>query len=143
MVKAIHQARFLWGRYRSGNLENHWSSIREGICIKASETTNHILISCIAYYETKKKLYSLWLSTRNSIVYQLVLVALSSDKHCLPQFSLDYFVFALVIRAAQHHGYIIYEELVLWSINKEWEVWVDGIFNEYLLKIINGYCPEK
>ena len=114
VAKAIQQARFLSGRYRSGYLEKHWSSNREGTCyncLQAPETIEHILISCISYKETKKNLYNLWLSTKIPIVYQLVLSALSSDKKYLLQFILDCSVLPIVIRAAQEHGYIIYEEL--------------------------------
>ena len=61
--KAIQQARFLSGRYRSAYLERHFSKNRDGICINCnsgeSETIEHILISCNAYIETKKKLYRL------------------------------------------------------------------------------------
>ena len=68
VAKAVQQARFLSGRYRTGNLEKHWSHNKEGICYnchESAETTEHILIFCKAYNETKKKLYSLWLSNKN------------------------------------------------------------------------------
>ena len=114
VAKAIQQARFLSGRYRAGNLEKHWSQNKEGTCLnchKGTETTEHILIFCKAYTETKKNLYSLWLSTKIPAVYQLVLRALSSDKDYLLQFLLDCSVLPTVIRAAQEHGSIIYKEL--------------------------------
>ena len=114
VAKAVQQARFLSGRYRTGNLEKHWSQNKEGICHnchESTETTEHILIFCKAYNETKKNLYSLWLSTKNPVVYQLVLKALSSDTEYLLQFILDCSVLPNIIAAAQEHGSKIYHEL--------------------------------
>ena len=112
--KAVQQARFLSGRYRAAALERHWSQNKEGVCHQcpdSSETIEHILISCMAYNETKKKLYTLWLSTKVPIVYELVVGALSSEKEYLLQFILDCSVLPKVISAAQTHGYEVYEEL--------------------------------
>ena len=113
--KAIQQARFLSGRYRSSYLERHFTQNREGVCINCNsgelETIEHILISCNAFTETKKKLYKLWLSTKIPIVYELVLTALSSDKSYLLQFLLDCSVLPSVVRAAQSHSCEIYKEL--------------------------------
>ena len=81
--KAIQQARLLSGRYRTADLEKNWTSNREGLCqncLECAETVEHMLLSCTAYHETKKKLYSLWLSTSIPVVYALVLNALSSEK---------------------------------------------------------------
>ena len=114
VAKAVQQARFLSGRYRGGYLEKHWTQNKEGICLnchESSETSEHILIFCKAYEETKKKLYSLWLSTNIPVVYQLVLDALSSDTEYLMQFILDCSALPKVIRAAQDHGPHIYNEL--------------------------------
>ena len=112
--KAIQQARFLSGRYRSADLEKHWTNNKNGICqncFDSVETVEHILISCSAYQETKQKLYSLWLSTKLPVVYELILTALSSEKNYLLQFLLDCSVLPTVIRAAQDHGYEVYKEL--------------------------------
>ena len=113
--KAVQQARFLSGRYRSAELERHWTQNKEGFCLncnsRESESIEHILINCIAYTDTKKKLYNLWLSTKIRSVYILVLEALSSNKEYLLQFLLDCSVLPSVIRAAQQHGYVVYKEL--------------------------------
>ena len=112
--KSVQQARFLSGRYRSAALERHWSQNKEGVCLNCQngrETIEHILITCVAYTETKQKLYTLWLSTKIPIVYELVLGALSSDKEYLLQFLLDCSVIPKMISAAQTHGYKVYEEL--------------------------------
>ena len=105
--KAIQQARFLSGRYRSQALASHWTpQNKEGYCLsttcfKVKETVEHILLGCQAYNEQKSKMYSLWLSAKNPVVYQLVLEALSSDKSYLLQFILDCSVLPPVIRATQ------------------------------------------
>ena len=105
--KAIQQARLLSGRYRSKALVSNWNpQNREGYCLSTScnqvkETVEHILLECQAYNEQKSKMYSLWLSTKNPVVYQLVLEALSSDKSYLLQFLLDCSVLPPVIRATQ------------------------------------------
>ena len=107
--KAVQQARFLSGRYRSAELEKHWTHNKEGFCLncnsRESESIEHILLNCIAYTDTKKKLYNLWLSTKIRSVYILVLEALSSNKEYLLQFLLDCSVLPTVIRATQQHGY--------------------------------------
>ena len=92
--KAIQQARFLSGRYRTENLSKHWSRNKQGYCLSPTcneqkETVEHILIECQAYLECKKKLYSLWLSSKNPVVYCLILEAVSSEKDYLLQFFLD------------------------------------------------------
>ena len=113
--KAIQQARFLSGRYRSSYLERHFSTNKEGICKNCNsgelETIEHILVSCITYNETKKKLYRLWLATEIPIVKELVLNALSRERTYLLQFLLDCSVLPDVIRAAQDHSDDIYKEL--------------------------------
>ena len=93
-AKAIQQSRFLSGRYRSGSITKHWSGNQEGFCLAPScqnqiETVKHILISCCAYNDTKRRLYSLWLSTPDKTVLRLVLQALSSETDYLLQFILD------------------------------------------------------
>ena len=91
--KAMQQVRFLLGCYRSSHLEKHFSKNIDGSCNNCnsgeSETVEHILISCIAYNETKEKLYRLWTSTKIPIVHELVLGALSSDGKYILQFLLD------------------------------------------------------
>ena len=114
--KAIQQARFLSGRYRTENLSKHWSRNKQGYCLSPTcneqkETVEHILIECQAYLECKKKLYSLWLSSKNPAVYHLILEALSSEKDYLLQFLLDCSVLPTVITASQSYGDGIFSEL--------------------------------
>ena len=83
--KAIQQARFLSGRYRSANLTKHWSTHnREGFCasstcFRQAETIEHILVQCVAYSDCRRRLCSLWLSTPNKVIYELISDALTSD----------------------------------------------------------------
>ena len=115
--KAVQQARFLSGRYRSFSLTRHWSaSNKEGFCLSptcknARETTEHILVHCDAYLDCKRRLYALWLSTKTKAVLKLVLEALSSETSYLLQFILDCSVLPSVIRATQLFGQNILHEL--------------------------------
>ena len=115
-AKAIQQSRFLSGRYRSGSVTKHWSGNKEGFCLAPScqnqlETVEHILINCSSYIETKRRLYSLWLSTTNKTVLRLVLQALSSETDYLLQFILDCSVLPSVILATQSNGNHVLKEL--------------------------------
>ena len=115
--KAVQQARFLSGRYRSFSLTRHWSvSNKEGFCLSPTcknvrETTEHILVHCDAYLDCKRRLYALWLSTKTEGVLKLVLEALSSETSYLLQFILDCSVLPSVIRATQLFGQNILHEL--------------------------------
>ena len=108
--KVIQQARFLSGRYRSANLTKHWSTHnREGFCasstcFRQAETIEHILVQCVAYSDCRRRLCSLWLSTPNKVIYELISDALTSDTEYLVQFLLDCSVLPNVIRATQIHG---------------------------------------
>ena len=114
--KAIQQARFLSGRYRSESLVRHWSKNKDGFCNSTTctnkvETIEHILIECGAYSDCKRYLYSLWLSTTNPVVLKLVLEALTSETCYLLQFILDCSVLPSVIVATQRHGFSVLKEL--------------------------------
>ena len=114
--KAVQQARFLSGRYRSESLARHWSQNRNGYCLLETcenqiEDTEHILINCNAYIECKKMLYSLWLLNRNPAIHRLVLEALSNTREYLLQFILDCSTLPSVILAVQNHGIYILDEL--------------------------------
>ena len=110
--KAIQQARFLSGRYRSENLVRHWSKNKDGFCNSVTctnqvETVEHILIHCRAYTDCKRKLYSLWLSATNPVVLGLVLEAFTSERCYFLQFILDCSVLPSVIAATQKHGFSV------------------------------------
>ena len=116
VTKAIQQARFLSGRYRSESLIKNWTKNKEGYCNSTTctheiETIEHILIHCKAYSECKKSLYSLWLSATNPVVLTLILEAFSSETSYLLQFILDCSVLPSVIAATQRHGFTIMKEL--------------------------------
>ena len=89
--KAIQQARFLSGRYRSASLTKHWTnSNRDGYCLAETcdnqvETIEHILVHCKSYGDCRQRLYYLWLSTENTVAHNLIIEALASDTEYLVQ----------------------------------------------------------
>ena len=92
--KAIQQARFLSGRYRSENLARHWSTNTEGYCLASTcdhevETIEQILIHCSAYTKCRLNLHQLWLKTTNPVVLELAVEALSKPPEYFMQFLLD------------------------------------------------------
>ena len=122
--KAIQQARFLSGRYRSNSLTKHWSnSNREGYCLAVTcdnqvETIEHILVHCKSYSDCRQRLYYLWLNTQNTVVHNLIIEALTSDAEYLVQFILDCSVLPKVISATQAHGSEILS--ILFSLTRSW-----------------------
>ena len=107
--KAIQQAKFLSGRYRTESLCSHWSSNKEGFCLSQTccnqiETVEHILVHCQAYSPMRAKLTRLWLGSSNPIVLELASQALVSSSSYLLQFILDCSVIPRVITATQHYG---------------------------------------
>ena len=124
VCKAIQQARFLSGRYRTEYLSRHWSDNPRGCCRTEDscsniiEDTKHILLECPAYAKEKRKLISLWLKTNNNIVRKLVLEALSNTSDYLLQFILDCTVLPSVITASQSHGREILD--VLFHLTRTW-----------------------
>ena len=130
VAKAIQQARFLSGRYRTERLASHWSKNKEGYCLAPScknkiETTKHILIECDAYIHCKMCLYSIWISYPCPIVHGLVLEALSAETDYLLQFIIDCSVLPSVICALQSFGETILQKLFYltrswcWSVHKQ------------------------
>ena len=122
--KAIQQARFLSGRYRSANLTKYWSRTnKEGYCladtcINVVESIEHILVFCKAYSDCRQRLYYLWLTTQNTVVHNLVIEALASDTDYLVQFILDCSVLPQVISATQAHGSEIMH--ILFHLTRSW-----------------------
>ena len=114
--KAIQQARFLSGRYRTESLTRHWSKNINGYCqastcVQVLESVEHILLHCSSYNNSRKNLKALWLSTTNPIVYQLVLKAYSSTTEYFLQFILDCSTLPNIISATQCFGGKILDEL--------------------------------
>ena len=116
VCKAIQQARFLSGRYRSADLLKHWTDNKEGYCLSPScinevESIEHILVHCAAYTNCKRRLFSLWFSTKSKVVLKLIVEAITNETAYLVQFILDCSVLPSVIRATQKHGEAILQEL--------------------------------
>ena len=122
--KAIQQARFLSGRYRSADLTKYWSRTnKEGYCladtcINVVESIEHILVFCKAYSDCRQRLYYQWLTTQNTVVHNLVIEALASDTDYLVQFILDCSVLPQVISATQAHGSEIMH--ILFHLTRSW-----------------------
>ena len=114
-AKAVQQARFLSGRYRSESLAKHWSKNPNGFCLNPDclekEVVETVLVHYNAYNQSKKNLFALWLSTSNPVVYGLVLEAFLNTSDYLVQFLLDCSCLPSVIAATQLHGVQIIEEL--------------------------------
>ena len=107
--KAIQQAKFLSGRYRTESLCSHWSSNKGGFCLSPTcsnqiESVEHILVHCQAYAPIRDKLRRLWHSSSNPTVLELASQALVSSSSYLLQFILDCSVIPHVITATQHYG---------------------------------------
>ena len=120
ICKAVQQARFLSGRYRTESLARHWSTNLEGLCIVGEccntvETVEHILIECPSYNISRQKVVSLWLSCDVPAVSSLIMEALSSHPSYLLQFIVDCSVLPNVIRAKQYHGDIIFNRIFYYT----------------------------
>ena len=110
VAKAIQQARFLSGRYRSAYLGRHWNKLNpEGLCLSetcegAIEDTKHILLDCNLYNLDRKNLLSFWFQNSDENVRELIIEALGSNPTILLQFILDCSSLPFVVKAAQSHG---------------------------------------
>ena len=114
--KAVQQARFLSGRYRTNSLIKHWNPGCKGLCSapdceNVSETIGHILLECQAYTKQRQQLIALWLATKIPEVYPLILEALTSSKEYLLQFIIDCSSLPKVISSRQQYGDIIHKEI--------------------------------
>ena len=123
VAKAVQQARFLSGRYRTESLVKHWSPGNSGMCQaegchQGNETVEHILLKCTAYTKSRRKLISMWLNTENVEAHRLVLEAFSSKTEHLLQFIIDCSTLPTVITSRQEHG----EELIneLFRLTRTW-----------------------
>ena len=120
ITKAVQQARFLSGRYRTESLARHWNTNMGGFCTVGGcdntvETVEHILIECPSYSVNRQKLLSLWLSCDIPVVSPLIIEALSSQPSYLLQFIIDCSVLPNVIRARQNHGDIIFNKIFYYT----------------------------
>ena len=114
--KAVQQARFLSGRYRTESLCKHWSKNTHGYClsetcISEEETIEHILLFCPAYTHTRYQLQTYWFSRSRGPIFELIIEALTGPRNQLLQFLLDCSNLPSVITATQLHGSVILEEL--------------------------------
>ena len=113
--KAIQQARFLSGRYRTENLCRHWSANKQGLCLAPTchneeESVEHILINCSAYHQVRDRHHSIWHNHPDPIIHKL-LHGVVHNPLTLLQFILDCSVIPNVILAAQEHGSVVFAAL--------------------------------
>ena len=113
--KAIQQARFLSGRYRTESLCRHWSANKKGLCLSLTceneeESVHHILITCCAYHQVRDRHLSIWHNHPDPIIRKLLLDA-AHNPQTLLQFLLDCSVLPNVILAAQEHGSVVFTSL--------------------------------
>ena len=115
MAKAVQQAKFLSGRYRTESLCRHWTKNTMGLCLsntcKTEETIEHILLFCPAYLATRQSILNYWIKRSSGPTLQLVLEALSSPSNDFMQFLLDCSCLPPVIKATQLHGQDVLNDL--------------------------------
>ena len=115
--KAIQQARFTSGRYRSAHLSRHWDRKNpEGFCLSDNckgiiEDTKHILLTCPLYAEYRNKLFRFWIENSNGIIQTLIGEALDSTSTVFLQFLLDCSVLPFIIKAVQIHGETVLDQV--------------------------------
>ena len=115
-MAASIQALFLSGRYRSERLRRHWSVVnRNGFCLnndcfhlKYVEDIYHILLSCPAYTNERRRL--LQLSPKMSREFPLIKPIMDAylnigDCDLKLQFLLDCSTLPLVIHSQQNFGF--------------------------------------
>ena len=122
--KAIQQASFISGRYRTEYFSRHWSDNPQGYCRTNDSCSNviedckHILLECPSYVNERRILISLWLKTNNYFARKLALEALSNTSDYLLQFILDCSALPSVILASQRHGKDILD--ALFHLTRTW-----------------------
>ena len=106
VTKAVVQAKMLSGRYRTAKLTSHWtnrgSDCQAPGCNGATETLEHILVSCPYYADTRQRLMNLWISIPDPTVKMLALSVLAGPSQQLLRFILDASSNPLVIKAGKH-----------------------------------------
>ena len=118
VTKAVQQARFLSGRYRSNDLCKHWMpNNSQGFCtsttcIEQVETSEHILLQCRAYTDSRDRMKRMWLESTNTTVHQLVLTAFNSPPTTLMQYIVDPSTIPSVISATQLYGDEIMDKML-------------------------------
>ena len=106
VTKAVVQAKMLSGRYRTAKLTSHWtnrgSDCQAPGCNGATETLEHILVSCPYYADTRQRLVNLWISIPDPTVKMLALSVLTGPSQQLVSFILDASSHPLVIKAGKN-----------------------------------------
>ena len=124
--KARIQLLFLSSQYPCGQRVRHWSGDNpEGLCSfgscrKASlvESPEHILLKCPAYSETRIRIISRSMRTRQASTHTLIVKFLFSNTRKLMQLLLDPSGIPEVISCAQIYGEDIYSDI--FYIGRTW-----------------------
>ena len=115
VAKAVQQARFLSGRYRTESLCRHWTANTMGLCLccscKIEESIDHILLFCPAYQGTRQTVINYWIKRSRGPALQLVLEAIASPSVIFLQFLLDCSSLPPIITATQLHGQDILSQI--------------------------------
>ena len=119
--KAIVQARFISGRYRTETLCRFWSNNPDGVCLLRSclnkqlkEDVIHILVTCASLACVRDRLIAFF--TNYGLSHPYLMPAIrgflgSSETSFKTQFLLDCSVLPEVILLQQHYGLIVLNEL--------------------------------
>ena len=116
VAMATVQARFLSGRYRCGSLTRHWTGgegkcLMSSICMDVLEDIPHIISSCPALSETRRRLYDYTLRYSSFLPVQLMDLIrwkCSSDNPSFVEFVLDCSTDPDVITHIRHMGKMFY-----------------------------------
>ena len=123
------QLLFLSSKYQSGQVTRHWSpdnpygycTFPECLTSLQVETTEHILLDCPTYLQTRLRMFSLCFGlpspTTNSIVTSIIKNSKKSPSKLI-QLLLDCAVVPEVIVAAQQYGVYIVSDL--YYIGRNW-----------------------
>ena len=125
--KAIIQALFLSGRYRTEKLCRYWSSNTSGYCLlpqcltlKIVEDEEHILLSCQSLAATRVKLseFTIAYAKANPVVGDILVTFTNPYNPLYTQFLVDCSVIPQVISHAQAHCNITLQHL--FKVTRTW-----------------------
>ena len=139
VAKARVQALFLSCQYPCAKLARHWSLTNpRGLCLyprchekQEVESIEHILLYCPAYKQTRVKLISLCLRTKNHTTHKIVTnILLSGSETKIMQLLLDCSVIPDVISLAQLYGEDLYRDIFYLG-----RTWCYSIYRDHMKRL--------